>query len=261
MHESWRKAAEEIVANMRRTFSDDQGLVVTEPAGYRHLNLRAYDDFLATMQAQGFTLVADMARPGITHTPASTLAPTMIRVMRSADGRVVANYYQGKARLGKRLRILAKGLLNLRLVTAPRMFARGMVTRHCVDFETELDNGLFICTCNVEVAASLSTPPALIKRFHPWKTPVPVLLDDHLRSLADYLRANPAVAPVPVESVGDVMRGAWRQDQIKLAHRKSLDWVSHAEISRLGAGNQDEVNRAIFDEVQKLLATERAGEA
>lgn len=258
MADSLRIAAERIIASMKRNFSGgDHGAVPATPSEFRHLDLKAYEVFASTMAAQGFRHVADYAKPGLTNTPTTLMAHTMIRTMLSPDGNVAATYYQVKPRIGRRLKLLARGLLNLRLVAAPRNFVQAMETRHSVDIETALDDGMFFCTSNAEGAAAISTPPFIKSKFHPRSTTPAVLLDDHRRSVEEYLRANGGVRPLRMESVEDVMQMERRQAELKSSYRKSVEWITKEELERLGSSAA--VSQAVFDEVRKILAEERAG--
>jgi hypothetical protein len=177
--------------------------------------------------------------------------------MSSADGHVQAVHWQGKARLGHKLRVLAKGIGNLRLVVSLLGFARAMRLRRCIDIETDLDNGVFICTSNAALAAAVGGPSSILKRFHPDGTPPEVLLEDHLQRLDDYLRANPGVKPLALKTLDQIRESADRQDEAKRAWMESIGWISKEEVFHHGRKNRPEVNQGVFEEIQKILAEER----
>jgi hypothetical protein len=234
---------------------------VTDPLQYKHLDLDGYDEFTERMQARGFRFVADLAKPTLTHVPQSVFLPVLIRVMASAEGHVQAAHWQGKARLANQLRVLARGILNLRPIVLLGGFARAMRMRRCIDIETDLDNGVFICTSNAELAATVNGPPTILRRFHRSGTPVEVLLDDHLLRLKEYLHDHPGVRPLPLQTVEQVKESADRQDEAKRAWMESIGWITKEELFHHGRTNPPEVNQGIFDELQKILAEERLAAA
>jgi hypothetical protein len=174
---------------------------------------------------------------------------------------VSAAHWQAKARLSRQLRALAKGMLNLRPVVSLKGFVRGMRIRNCVDLATEFDDGAFICTSNAQLAAVVSTPPSLMTRYHPYGTPPEVLLEDHLRRVQDYLQANPDVRPLILGTADQIAQSSQRLHVAKCAWHEQNGWITKEEIFRHGRANPAEVNEGVFEELQRILAEERAAGA
>jgi hypothetical protein len=261
MRRHCREAAENLLAGRRRAYGTTHPMVPTNAAQYGHLDMTAYDDFSARMRRHGFRFVADMAQPTLTNTPDSFFLPVMMRSMTSADGHMSAAHWQAKARLSRQLRALAKGMLNLRPVVSLKGFVRGMKIRNCVDLATEFDDGAFICTSNAQLAALVSTPPSLMQRYHPYGTPPEVLLEDHLRRVQDYLQANPDVRPLILGTADQIAQSSQRLHVAKCAWHEQNGWITKEEIFRHGRANPPEVNEGVFEELQRILAEERAAGA
>jgi hypothetical protein len=253
MSQSTAEAAQSILAGMRRSYSAPYTMVSVDAAEFRHLTLDAYRVFQSALEAQGFMHVADLEILEESHSPTTLMARTMIRSMRSANGHVTADYYQVKPRICRRLKILGRGLLNLRLLAAPRNFMKGMKTQHCIGFETEFTDGNFLITSNAEGASLLSGPPTIECIYFPYGTPGKVLLDAHMNRLEEIVSAKKGRMPAPVRSLPDLLQMQKRQRAQKVAYRASVQWVTKAELQNMSSGNLELANE-VFSEVQKLLA-------
>ena len=256
MSNSIRQAAQAILASMRRV-AGTQTYVPADPLKFLHLDLGAYDRVMRELQARGFRLLADLELVEVSKSPTSVIAPTINRVMVSSDGRVVAEYYQVKPRIGRRIKLLMRGLANLRLIAAPKNFLKGMVTRHCTGFETEFADGRQLLTSNAESAGMLAGPPQLERKFFPYGTPAVTVLEDHMRRLAQITETS-GIETVEARSLDEALAMQRRQHLLKAAYRKSNEWVSRAEIQAMSGGNP-QLASEVFAEVRKLLLEEGAG--
>ncbi len=146
---------------MKANYGSMHTRVLVKEEDFTHLDLSAYHAFREEMEANGFRYLADYEILEVTNSPGTLLARTMLRAMVSREGNVVAGYYQTKPRVWRRVQGLLRGLLNLRFMDAPRDFAEGMKTRHCVDFSTEFEDCTFLCTSNAEGAAKMTSPPEI----------------------------------------------------------------------------------------------------
>jgi hypothetical protein len=252
MSESTAKAARHIVELMQTSYSETHTVVPVSETDFPHLNLLTYRSFLADMEARGFRHVADLEILEVSRSTTTLLARTMIRSMISEDGCIVSNYYQVKPRICRRMKLLAKGLLNRRFIDAPHNFINGMRTRHCADFETEFDDRSFLTTSNAQAAALISAPPTIETHYFPYGTSSSVLLDAHRRRLDEILHTRSGVKPIALSCASDLLQMQKRQRLQKMAHRASIQWVTQTELQGMSAGNPH-LGDEVFAEVQKLL--------
>jgi hypothetical protein len=256
MSKSAAEAAMAIVATMKGVYSAPHTVVPADEAQFKHLQLPGYRFFKSLMEAQGFKYVADLEILQVSQSPTSLIARTMIRSMLSQNGHVLAAYYQVRPRIWRRLKLLGRGLLNLRLFDAPQNFLKGMRTRHCVGFETEFDDGRFLITSNAESASKVSMPLSIQRVFFPYGTPPSVVYSAHAKRLADMVDGSQGPKPVVIESLTDLLQMQKRQNAQKIAHRAAVQWVTKSELEGMSNGNPD-VADAVFEEVQKLLEREQ----
>jgi hypothetical protein len=256
VHPSWTAAAKSILTQMREQYATPQTLEPAEPRKYDHLQLQRYAMFHAAMEARGFTFLGDYQIPEWNNSPTTMLAPTMIRGMASHDGAILAGYFQVLPRMARRLKMLAIGLLNFRLIAAPRDFARNLGMNELVDLTTEFDDGSFLVTSNAVPAALIAPPPSVECRFHASKTPLPDLMADHTRRLDEIRREPQGRKPVPVRTAEDLLRLEKRLRALKMEHRASVQWVTQEELRAFASGDTKQAD-AIYAEVQRLLAAER----
>jgi hypothetical protein len=253
-----RKAARRILETMQRQYSAPNTIVSVSEAQFAHLDLATYGTFRAEMEAEQFRHIGDLEILEVSQSPTTLLARAMIRSMISEDGIIVSGYYQVKPRIWRYMRLLAKGLLNLRLVDASRVFVRGMHTRHCNGFETEFDDGTFLVTSNAQAASVISGPPTIESNYFPYGTPPSVLLQAHRTRVEETLGAKTQVKPVVVATLADLLQMLKRQGTQKAAYRATAQWITKAELQGMTEG-RPEIADAVFSEVQKLLNNGQSG--
>jgi hypothetical protein len=256
MSNSITAAAQSIVATMKRHYSAPHTMVLANESEFDHLDLGAYRSLQKELEASGFRAVGDVEILEVSNSPTTLIARTMIRNMLSADGLVLAQYYQVKPRIGRRLRLLLRGLLNGRWIDAPKNFLEGMKTRHCTGFETEFDHGGQLVTSNAQAASAISGPSTIENIFFPYGTPISILMSRHLKRLADITAAEPKAHPVPMQSLEAIFAMQRRQNLQKIAHRSAVQWVTQTEVRDM-SGGKDQLSDAVFAEVQRLLAEEQ----
>lgn len=156
-----RKAAEEIIGNMKRAYTAPYTIVPADEQAFSHLDLSVYRRFKETLEGDGFRFISDYEILEVNNSPSSLLARTMIRCMLSADGGTSASYYQIRPRIGRLVTNLLVGIVNLRFMAAPSFFLENARTKHYYDFESEIA-GAYVTTSNAAGAAAMSllhTPP------------------------------------------------------------------------------------------------------
>jgi hypothetical protein len=244
-------AAREILDSMRAMYSKPFTLVDVREEDFPHLDLAPYARARADLESRGFRYLGDLEVLEVSNAPHTFLARTMCRTLVSADGGTVGGYFQMRPRIGRVLRSVLKGLLNLRWIDSPMWAVSTMTPRHCSDFETELSDGSFLCTSNTEGAAPMSNPPSIDDVFFPYGTAVGLLLKAHERRLQARLQQDPRVSVVTHHNLDDVKQMMLRLQAQKNAYRATLQWVSRDEMRALST-NTNQADE-VFAEVQRQL--------
>jgi hypothetical protein len=255
MGSSARETAKAIVASMKNHYGAPHTVVPADESQFDHLDLNGYRTFQAALESEGFLALGNVEILEVSQSPTTLIARTMIRCMISGDGTTYAGYYQVRPRIWRRLKLLVRGLINLRLIAAPLNFITGMLTRHCLEFETELNDGRFLITSNAEAAARITGPRSIESNIRPYSTPTAALLQAHQRRLGE-LVAETNAKPLILRTYADVEGMQKRQNAQKIAHRATVQWVTYAELERMSGGNVEQAEE-VFEEVRKLLADER----
>lgn len=255
MNDSVRRAAQRILASMQNAFGGDSTYLPVNEQEFRHLDLRAYRQFQVQHEAKDFRHLCDYEIAEISASPTTLLARTYIRSMVSAQGAMVADYYQVKPRLGRLSRMLLRGLGNGRWIDAPRFFLRTLKTKHCISYTTELSNEHFITTSNAESAAKIGSPPTIDSEFHPYGTPAQVVMERHMARLKDRLEAEPQLRPILLRNEEEFQQRRRRLKRQKDAYRAAVNWVSKEELEKMSSGNPG-LAAAVYEEVRRQLGVD-----
>ncbi len=252
MTDSIQQSAQQIITSLKRTYGAPSTRRPARESDFGHLDLRAYRDFQTYHETQGFRVLWDFELMEVSDSPTTLIARTFIRAMVSADGTIVAYYYQVRPRLDRLLRQLGRGLLNGRWIATPRFFLKTLRTRHCNDYESECSDGRFNTTSNAQSAGSISSPPTVDSVFHPYGTPPALLLAGHKERLAAWVAAHPGDSIRVVSSLSDLQAMQTRLREQKNAHRVAVSWVTESELVKMSGGNPA-VAEAVYAEVQRQL--------
>lgn len=250
------QAARKILDDMKRSYATPVVLRPVAARNFAHLDLKRYDALRAALEKRGFRSLGDFENPVVNQSPSSLLAPTFIRASVSEEGTLVVGYYQTRPRMARHVQQLMRGLLNMRWLAAPRNFIEQTRRHQCADVTTELDDGTFIVTSNAQSAAMLSQPLGILSDFHPFDTPLPVLLDRHRAQLARTLHGGTRRA-LQVSTDEDMLAMEKRMAACRIAWRESVNWVTRDELRAMARGNNVFAD-AVYEEVRKLVAAERA---
>jgi hypothetical protein len=245
-----RDAARSILATLKASFATPLEYVPAKAASFPHLDLPAYAAIQSWMRDNALRRLVDLEVPALSQSPSSLVAPTFTRAFLSADGTVVAQYYQVKPRLGRLALKWATGIFNFRWIAATRMALRTARTRHCTSFETGFSDGGFVITSNAESAGKLTQPPSFDVRFHPYGTTPARMLAEHRIRVAARRTETPATQIVAVADVRQMLAQQRRMAELKSAWRAAQNWISKAEIDALASNS--EVADAVYEELQKL---------
>lgn len=253
-----RAAAEEIIGNLKRVYTAPYTIVPAKEDAFSHLDLSVYRQFKETLEGDGYRFLSDYEILEVSNQPNSLLARTMIRCMLSADGGTCAGYYQIRPRIGRLVKQLLVGIVNLRFIAAPSFFLQNLGTKHCYDFESEIA-GAYVMTTNAAAAAAMSQPASVDAKFFGYETPVIVLRGAHEARLAAAIQRTGA-SSTRMSTKEDVLAMQARLKRLKDAHRATSNWITQSELLALSGGNTA-IADAVFEEVQKLLAETRVSPA
>jgi hypothetical protein len=243
-------AARNILATMRRTYGSAPTRVQVQARDFRALDLAAYERVTQELAGAGYLPLLDYAITEINASPTSLIAPTFIRTFATRDGATVANYYQRRPRWGRLARTLWRGVMNGRLVDAPRMALGAAATRHCLDFACEFADGHWVFTSNAEGAEMVGTPPQMDRKFLPYGAGTAQVLAEHQARQAAAIALHGA--PLPVRSSADLHAMLGRESAAKNAHRAAIGWVTHGELVKMSGGNRELADQ-VYAEVRTQL--------
>jgi len=236
---------------MKRTYSKPLTIVRTNESEYTHLDLNAYRSFRDTMERHGYRFLSDIRILGISDSPQSPMAPTMIRAMVSADGGTCAGYYQVKPKIGRRVTSLFAGLLSLRFIADLRGFLQSLTGKECCDFESELGSN-YVVTSNAEDAATIGLPRSIDSKFFAYGTSVDELRTAHEARLRAAVQRSGA-KPTSMTTIEQVIAMEARLSERKHAFRAASNWITQNELRTVARGDNVLADE-IFEEVQTILA-------
>lgn len=213
-----QQLAANIVASMKKSFERGDP-VLTDEKHFGHLDLPAYRRVVAAMHADGFSYIADIACPETDAARTSILMRTML----SADGKVLAAYYQFKPDMNYVGAVLLRDIRACKPIAAVTNALRSFRVLHCMDVETEFDDGRQLITTNAgDVFAH--EHPTIESKYFPVDTPVSTLLVHHLARIAAIGREGHH--PTVVRTADDILKFQLRQKKSRIAHREAIGWIT-----------------------------------
>jgi hypothetical protein len=170
------RVAREIMAGYSALFLPERSIREVDLAGFSELDLAFYDTVHQRLSAHGFIHLADVEDETLNSACTSGF-PTVVRVMRSEDGRIVASACDLKPRTA-----IAASTLERRRILA---------------LETEFDDGVVLCTSTAEAASPLPAPPSMRFLFLPAGSAPRELLAAHRQQVTQHaLDTDTAVRPI-----------------------------------------------------------------
>jgi hypothetical protein len=188
-----------------------------DPQAFRHLDLRFYDCIRDALVARGCVWLGDVENVTLKNT--ANDFRTFIRFFVSDDRVTCVGLFQPKPKFWVRVLLW---LLRIKL---------GKI----MDCETELSNGGYLLTSNATEAARLNAPPGFDMKFVPLDTPHETIFETHRGRLDDYLQAHPEVSATRMTTADEVLEMQHRMQTAKANYRKSVGYLSHDELQRMGA--------------------------
>ncbi len=199
---SARRGAREILETNRALYSGTHDFVGVDPSRFGWLDLRFYDRLRSVLEQQGFRFLGDVE--DVTVTQQTPSLRTFLRAMAGDHGRVIAGFYQVRAR-GATALLQWLGILPRRL--------------EVLDLESELADGRWIATSNTEAIDTTPVPDAVDLLRLPLATPPEVVLERHRERLERALASRPDVAVRRVASLSEVLVA---QDRLQLLRNPQM---------------------------------------
>jgi hypothetical protein len=194
------RTARAIMASYSVSFSPERRIREVELADFSELDQAFYDTVQQRLSAHGFIHLADLEDETLSAAHTSVF-PTVERVMRSDDGRIVATAADFKPRTA--------------------LAASAVERRRILALETEFDDGVVLCTSTAEAASQVPAPPSIRFFFLPAGSAPRELLAAHRQRVAEHaLEADTAVRPIP--DLEAFLAYQQRMRAAKAAHRQEI---------------------------------------
>ena len=147
------------------------------PPSYSQLDLRAYEVISRWLANNKFRPLGDVHRPRVANPSNSRLPHTFIRVFASDDGGTVVSYYQLKGRARK--------------------------ARHYIEFESQFNDGTFLCTGNSAPANSTMLPPTIDALHLPFEANPGAVMKIHRARFERRKQDQPKIGTVAARDLND----------------------------------------------------------
>lgn len=234
------KRAKKIYDEMQRVFQPRHTVRKAELTSFKHLDHAFYEETQRALEGQGFRQIAD-----IENTTLSEVYPanrTVLRAFLHRDGPVSAACYN--------MRFTGW----MRFVTWILRLPRDI---RVVEFETEFDDGAFICTTNA-VENHLDAEDGVTQLKVDSETPIAVLLQLHLNLVDRHLTEHPDVLPVRLQSYDDILASQDRLQALKSAYRLRIGYLTEKELARMSGPNGHDLGKAMYAAIQNLHRADSA---
>jgi hypothetical protein len=230
-------AADDIVRMQQALYSETHEYRTVQPNEIRGLDIAFYDRTQQYFQTQQFKHLGDIE--DLTATREFPKMRTFIRVM-SGDGGAtqLAIYHvkmRGFYRLLQTFNVLPK---NLKMV----------------DLETELSDSSFMVTANSQGSDTTGAVPGVVRFQHSLDTGAADLLKLHREQVEQAIRRDPALQPVLVNTLDELIASQHRLQAIKNAHKASIGYMDAKEFRQI-AGSDSAAARDLAAEFERRKHT------
>jgi hypothetical protein len=219
-----RAAAEKIHGEMTAMYRGEQEFRIAQETDFPGLDLTGYGEAREFLTASGFTYLG--AIENLTITAVHPANRTFMAAYANEAGDITAFFYQ-------------------------------MQHVRVQDFSTWLQGDRLLLTTNAE-ADKLTPAPSANRETLPHDTPPTTLLARHLERVQDLDAAEPGIIQ-PVSSLETVLDAARRYSGTIAEYRRSIGYLTEAEMLRLAAPGQEATARLVFQHFRELV--ERGGRA
>lgn len=194
------------------------------------------------LQKQGFVALGDYDPLHLEH---MLNRRTLVRVFRSDDGQICAASFK--------LKPSWPGWLAFIILKLTGKWQEPAV----VDFESELSDGHFLVTNNSSQLNPFGTGSQIDSLALPLKTSIADVLAAHRTRLAAYLQSHAGVQPIALTDIDSVFALQARLGACKRDYRRSIGYISDAELRQLLGPRHDELQEKVRQKLQLLMATDQ----
>ena len=225
-----RRGARRVLEDNEALFGGTHSYVEVDARRFRWLDREFYDDLQKLLEREGFTRVADIEN--VTLTAQMPHMRTFLRCMLDHDGSVMAGFYHVVLRGWQRV-FQWIGLIPRRIQT--------------LDLETELADGTWVVTSNIEGLDTTQDQPEVIWQRLPQDTPYPEVLRAHREQVARVL-AETGLEPRRHADLADMLAAADRLQALRNEVLHGRDALVRTIEAQPG---DDEAKRLLIEEVQR----------
>lgn len=242
-----------VTRRMARNVLDQMRALYGSPHHYRPADARAFPDadqaFYAGSQASleqaGFRLLADIENVTLTELARSgakgVAMPTFQRAMAGDDDTSVALIYHA--------RVVVRTREN---PSSPNIEVR------VIEFGSHFDDGTALYTQPWTTAVHLDPTPGDRRIVLPADATAEELVTAHRAGVAQVLSTWKNLRLLRTRTTDELLILLKRILERRGAHRRSIGWISEAELVRISGAGKPAIVRSIYREVQHLLRKEAA---
>lgn len=230
-----RKGARKTIDLMKKMYCGAHEYREVNPVEFPQLDHEFYRQTQAELEKAGFRYLADIE--DVTVARANPNFYTFLRSMIGDDGTIMASIYDARVR----------GLM--RLLQFSGLLPHDM---RIIDLETEFDDGSFVTLSTATLAGRMNHPPQIKNHYLPTGTPVPQLLDEHRRLIADYMQEHPELQPRRHATHEEVREAQNRMNEIKSQYRAGIGYMAPGELEQIASPGQKTTASELAKEVEKL---------
>jgi hypothetical protein len=228
-----REIAREILAQQKSLYNAPHHFVPTSADEF-DLDREFYDRTRQAFEAQGFHFLEDVEN--VTLSQALPAFRTFVRTMIGESNSVMARIYQ--------------------------MRPSGSAGRdiRTTELTTELSDFTFVCTTNAQLFLDATETRGILTNRCAADVSPAELLRRHRESVASVLAKNPGVTVATTPTLQDVLKSDRHAHAVRSVNRKRNGYVTEEDLKLVRGEPLTELDRQIFDEINKLEAKERSAE-
>ncbi len=232
---SSKKGAKKIYETQKEIYSKRHEYQEINPNVFTFLDLSFYDKIRDLLLSERFKFMGDYENMTL-----SKIAPNMrtfIRTMLDPSGTIMTGIYHFKAR----------GWIKFIL-----MFTKIPSQNKTIDFESELDNGTFICTSNTLKMDTTGDVPGIVRNQFPSNIPVLEMLNNHKNSIQNILSQSSGVKLLKMNSLAEILSSQQRLQDLKNKHKQSFGYMDKTELEKISQNSYKEATDDVIKEIDKI---------
>lgn len=227
-------AAKDILEMIRSVYIPSHDYQSVDLKDYPHIDSRFYSNTKTLLESEGFIHLGDQEDMSLANAKGNFFKRVPARCMISNDGVIMAACYHAK---------LSPIWLRVLLFILRKKVGK------TIDFESEFQDGSFVCTSNAALAGAIKNPPIIHSEFHAVDTPCVGLLQRHRERVVKHIQ-NFCVSPRRIQTISEQRESQNRMNAIKAAFRGELGSISLEELEKVSFSKAQAAD--VHKEVQKI---------